>query len=47
VARAKRTDRAEARRRYRASIGEPDDIDDLDGDEDVPAAPVAAKPSMR
>jgi hypothetical protein len=44
VARAKRTDRAEARRRYRASIVEPNDIDDLD-DEVVPAAPVAAKPS--
>lgn len=45
MARAKRTDRAEARRRYRASIGEPNDIDDLDGEEDVPAAPIAAKPS--
>jgi drug/metabolite transporter (DMT)-like permease len=34
VARAKRTDRAEARRRYRASLGDPLEIDDLETDED-------------
>jgi hypothetical protein len=37
VARAKRTDRAEARRRYRASIAEPLDIDEADLDPDAPA----------
>jgi hypothetical protein len=34
VARAKRTDRAEARRRYRASIADPLEVDDLASDED-------------
>ena len=56
MARAKRTDRAEARRRYRASIGE--DIEPLDLDEDEldggtsersakpAAAPAPARPSI-
>ncbi len=40
MARAKRTDRAEARRRYRASIGEPlDDERDLEDDAEPAASP--------
>jgi hypothetical protein len=38
VARAKRTDRAEARRRYRASIVDPVETDELDADHDAPAS---------
>jgi hypothetical protein len=46
VARAKRTDRAEARRRYRASLGEEEPIEDLD--ESVDDDPIeAARPSGR
>ena len=41
MARAKRTDRAAARRRYRAATGEPLRDGDLDGDELEAAAPAA------
>ncbi|HEX5824782.1 MAG TPA: hypothetical protein VFY18_10030 [Candidatus Limnocylindrales bacterium] len=43
MARAKRTDRAEARRRYRASLGDPLEIDDLG--EDGEGTAVATPPS--
>jgi drug/metabolite transporter (DMT)-like permease len=46
VARAKRTDRAEARRRYRASLGDPLEIDDLEADEaDNSASNAASAPT--
>ena len=45
MARAKRTDRAEARRRYRASIAEPLEMDDLDNEEDSSPAPVTTRSS--
>ena len=45
MARAKRTDRAAARRRYRASIAEPLEMDDLDGEEDLPSAQATSRSS--
>ena len=47
MARAKRTDRAEARRRYRASLADPLETDDdlLDDDDLAPAAPASPSSS--